>query len=289
MFQKNLFLWLVSGLRHTPFLWRIPQYLLNLKVENQQLRNYMHELILFDTSTAAEKNQGKLDGKDLPLPPGVLRFLVAATDNAEWFLESGKKGMDTVFEMLERSKIEPSKILRMLDFGCGCGRVVRHFKGKLNAEIYGTDFNGFAINWCQKNLNFAHFDVNKLAPPMRYKDSTFDLIYAFSVFTHMTEGLQISWMQEMRRVLNPGGYLLVTLQGDSYLKNLSKQEQNEYQKGHMIVVQQQLEGSNYCSAFHPEKYTRLTFAKGFLVLDFVPKGARGNPTQDIYLLQKPMT
>ena len=37
--------------------------------------------------------------------------------------------------------------------------------------------------------------------------------YTFSVFTHLSEALQVSWLAELSRVLKPGGYLLLTTVG----------------------------------------------------------------------------
>ena len=45
-------------------------------------------------------------------------------------------------------------------------------------------------------------------------------------------------------------------------------------------------GSNLCSVFHPTKWVRERLARGFTVVDFLPEGAKGNPTQDLYVLQK---
>jgi hypothetical protein len=45
-------------------------------------------------------------------------------------------------------------------------------------------------------------------------------------------------------------------------------------------------GTNLCSAYHPERYLRDTFAQGFAFLELEPEGARGNPTQDLVLLRK---
>jgi hypothetical protein len=47
-----------------------------------------------------------------------------------------------------------------------------------------------------------------------------------------------------------------------------------------------LPGSNLCSAYHPEEYLRETLAHGFELVDLEEEGARGNPTQDLVVLQK---
>jgi hypothetical protein len=43
-----------------------------------------------------------------------------------------------------------------------------------------------------------------------------DCIYAISVFTHLSAELQDLWMKELRRIVRPGGHLLITTHGESF-------------------------------------------------------------------------
>ena len=83
----------------------------------------------------------------------------------------------------------------MLDFGCGCGRVTRWWRD-FNGTVAGSDVSRPAIEWCRANLPFARFELNALAPPLVFEDETFDLVYALSVFTHLTAELQLAWRDE---------------------------------------------------------------------------------------------
>ena len=73
----------------------------------------------------------------------------------------------------------------MLDFGCGCGRVIRNWRSLDRTDIYGSDYNHELIAECGRNLHFAHFESNDLAPTLRHESDKFDLIFALSVFTHL--------------------------------------------------------------------------------------------------------
>ena len=125
-----------------------------------------------------------------------------------------------------------------------------------------------------------------MEPPLPYSDASFDLIYAFSVFTHLTEPLQHLWMAEMRRVLRPGGYLLFSTHGDRFVGCLSPADRASYDAGKLVVTSQQDVGMNSCASYHPERYVREELARRFAVLDFVPAGALGNFPQDAWLLQR---
>jgi SAM-dependent methyltransferase len=173
----------------------------------------------------------------------------------------------------------------ILDFGCGCGRVLRHFADS-GVEVHGTDLNPKLVAWCRRRLRFATFASNGLCPPLAYDDGRFGLVYALSVFTHLPETLQDAWMQELRRVLRPGGHLLLTTHGEHYLEELTEDERRRFQAGALVLRRDDRPGSNVCGAYHPESYVRERLARGFSVVEFVPKGALGNPWQDRWLLRR---
>jgi SAM-dependent methyltransferase len=215
-----------------------------------------------------------------PLPPRRLMVRVAGTADADWFLRAGRAGYDAIAAHAPLAQIHD-----VLDFGCGCGRVTRYFHD-FAGNVAGSDVSTDAIAWCRANLGFARFEANGLAPPLAFDGDSFDLVYALSVFTHLTSDLQLAWRDELRRVLRPGGRLLITTHGGSYVPRLDAEERARFDAGELVVRWGEVVGSNLCSAYHPERYLRETFANGFAFLELEPEGARGNPTQDLVLLQK---
>jgi SAM-dependent methyltransferase len=215
-----------------------------------------------------------------PLPPRRLMVRVAGTADADWFLRAGRAGYDAI-----AAHVPLAEIGDVLDFGCGCGRVTRYFND-FTGNVAGSDVSVDAIEWCRANLGFARFEANGLAPPLAFDDASFDLVYALSVFTHLTADLQVAWRDELRRVLRPEGRLLITTHGRSYVPRLDAEERKRFESGELVVRWGEVAGSNLCSAYHPEPYVRSTLADGFAFLELEPEGARGNPTQDLVLLQK---
>jgi SAM-dependent methyltransferase len=60
--------------------------------------------------------------------------------------------------------------------------------------------------------------VNDLEPPLRFaEEDSFDLVTAASVFTHIPLDLQRRWLEEIRRILRPGGYFLCTVAGAHHI------------------------------------------------------------------------
>ncbi len=100
---------------------------------------------------------------------------------------------------------------RVLDFGCGAGRILRHFLAEAgSAEIWGSDIDRPSIEWLQANLcPPLHATLNDEEPPLPFDDGCFDLVWAYSVFTHLTESWS-RWACELHRVLADGGLLIAT-------------------------------------------------------------------------------
>ena len=208
---------------------------------------------------------------------------VAGTADGDWFLRSGRAAFDAI-----AAHVHVNDTDAVLDFGCGCGRVLRYWSGHPGL-VAGSDRDAGAVKWCRANLPFARVDGNALAPPLPYENESFDLVYALSVFTHLTEELQGAWRDEVHRVLRPGGRLLLSTHGASYLPRLEPDERARFERGELVVRWSELPGSNLCSAYHPEQYLRDVLATGFDVLAIVPEGALGNPTQDLVVLQRPVS
>jgi len=248
----------------------------------REVRNRRWEREFAEGNRAFLKD-GPPDG--LPVPPVSLRILVAASPDIPWFFESGRRGAETVRGMLEKNGIALANVLPLLDFGCGCGRTLRHFKD-VGDGVYGTDYEQRLVNWCRDHLPFGHYAVNSLAPPLPFADATFGLVYAFSVFTHLPDDLQMPWMEELRRVVRPGGYVIFSTHGVRYAPELPPPDRERFSAGELVVVRDDSPGSNFCGAYHPEQWVRRHMTAGFEVVDFVPEGAAGNPWQDAWLLRR---
>jgi SAM-dependent methyltransferase len=221
----------------------------------------------------------------LPVPPTPLRILVAASPDIAWFIDSGRRGADSIRAVLERHAIPLDRSTPLLDFGCGCGRITRHFAW-LGPAVHGTDLNPSLVAWCRRHLTFGHFDVNGLGPPLPFTDGQFALAYALSVFTHLPETLQMDWMEELRRVVRPGGHVVITTHGVRYLDELSDADRVRFASGELVIRRDDRPGSNVCGAYHPERYVREHLARGLTVVEFVAEGAAGNPHQDLWLLRR---
>jgi SAM-dependent methyltransferase len=241
---------------------------------------------LYERARALRARNGRAERDGLALPPARLRLVVGGTADAGWFLESGRATAETIRAAASRHGVDLDKIARLLDFGCGCGRVTRHWR-TLGAVLHGSDYNPDLVDWCRLNLAFATFTTNRLTPPLPFSSESFDVAHAVSVLTHLPEDLQHAWLAELRRVLRPRGLLIVTTHGDRYLGRLNDEERDSYARGELVVRWESVAGTNLCTAFHPERYVRERLVgDGLELLEFAPDGAVGTPDQDLIVLRR---
>jgi SAM-dependent methyltransferase len=155
-----------------------------------------------------------------PFPPLPLRQTVGIEDLAFFDNPTGA--------LIFGEDVAPERYRRVLDFGCGCGRVARQLlmQGAHRPEYYlGLDLHRPSIDWCAADLSafdpkfeFQHLDIfnaglNPLGKrhPIRFSDrGPFSLVNAHSVFTHILEPEVGFYFDQCVRALEPGGVLRAT-------------------------------------------------------------------------------
>jgi len=177
---------------------------------------------------------------------------------------------------------------RILDWGCGPARIVRHLPVLLpHADIFGTDYNEEYINWCQRELDKIKFSVNGIDPPTNYSDSFFDAIIGVSIFTHLSEASHISWINELYRIAKPAGIIFLTTQGVAYRTKLTAAERSQFDRGYLVTRRYIKEGSRLFSTFQPPEFIKRILADRFEVVEFFPGITNDNePAQDQWVLKK---
>src|SRR5437763_16389304 len=90
------------------------------------------------------------DGFAMPSP--YLVYLVTGQFDLEAFYQNGKLGADCIKAILSKNGFDINDFHSILDFGCGCGRVLRHWKTPKGPTLYGSDYNARLVKWCRNAL-----------------------------------------------------------------------------------------------------------------------------------------
>lgn len=228
----------------------------------------------------------------LAIPPPRLRVLVAGTADLDRFLDSGEAQAGYLRELVGRVGCPLAEMNAILDFGCGCGRIARWFSDLPRSRIDACDYNDELVGWCDENLDFVHARRTELAPPLPYPPASFDFAYAFSVFTHLSVELASDWLDELGRVVRPGGLMWFTIHGESYRDRLLPEQRDRFDAGEIVVWLPEIEGTNICGAYWPPSAVPQMLGRTFEIVEhFDPQAQpltaqRANLAHDAYLVRR---
>ena len=163
----------------------------------------------------------------LPIPPAHL-WLGYGNTEQRW-IESGRIDVQKMLDLVRDSGLDPASTARILDFGCGAGRLTRHLQFLAEGrEIFGVDVSAEHIKWCQANLAPPfRFATTTTIPHLPFEDKSFGLICCGSVFTHIDD-LAEAWLLELGRILAPDGRLYVTIHDNHTIQLLEGRERNHW-------------------------------------------------------------
>lgn len=213
--------------------------------------------------------------QEFPLPPLELANRVgcldAAADPWQRYAELGAQTHDSILAALPGDWTFEGK--RVLDFGCGAGRTLRHFVADADkAEFWGCDIHEPSVAWLQEHLSPPlRVFRNTPAPPLDVADGSFDLVYALSVFTHLAD-TWAQWLTELHRILVPEGLLLVTFIGEGAIDWISNEEWREERIGMNVLKYAQSWDLGGPMVAHSPWWIRAHWGRQFDIVDLHPSG-----------------
>ncbi|PSB52787.1 hypothetical protein C7B67_05600 [filamentous cyanobacterium Phorm 6] len=160
-----------------------------------------------------------VDGIEMPgFPPEELQ--------RQFVGMSGQQALNEAFNFYSEIKRYLGKLglklgreSRILDFGCGWGRIIRFFLKDVAAEnLYGIDVDSEMTQLCINTVKHGNYSAIQPLPPLELSDGCFDIVYAYSVFSHLAEPVHIKWVEEFSRILKPGGIFVATTQARSFIE-----------------------------------------------------------------------
>jgi SAM-dependent methyltransferase len=107
---------------------------------------------------------------------------------------------------------------RVLDFGCGWGRLTRFLaRDVAPGRLYGCDPAQMILDVCRQTRVPATLARSEFVPERLPFEGPLDLAFAFSVFTHLSEPAHERALRALHAAVAPGGILVVTVRPPAYL------------------------------------------------------------------------
>ena len=140
----------------------------------------------------------------------------------KYWREKGKKNKhsDFGYKWPAIRKLVPTNFKgSILDIGCGTGKVLSEI-AELNpqAKITGIDVSKYAIKVASKKLPNSNFHLIKDGEKLPIKNNSIDFVVCLDVIEHIYDVQSI--FKEFKRILKPGGNILITTPYHGLIKNI---------------------------------------------------------------------
>jgi len=159
----------------------------------------------------------------------------------------------------------------ILDFGVGSNRICSWFPDAILDKLVGTDVNHHTIRYCSETFRGKYLPSN-MVPPLDFSDNTFDLVFSFSVFSHLDIPLARKWINELYRITKKGAVLLISTHLEWIsLNHLDNIQLIDYNKNGVLAINYQAAGkdhheSGYINIFFTKDYWKLLWEDKFKII-----------------------
>ena len=154
-------------------------------------------------------------------------------------------------------KKEKSRI-KILDIGCGVGYGLAFFASQNYKKLFGIDINRYSLKIAKERCpkaNVRYGDVIKIP----FQSNEFDLVILTEVIEHLDDPQTA--LEEIRRILNPGGILFLTTPNRMGLMGLSNGPIKFFTDGYYYKSVLRILGKLTCGPEHPKEYFAFELAK----------------------------
>lgn len=208
------------------------------------------------------------------LPPSTLRTGGPPFQDNAYYLSSAENEVRRLVRHFDFNST-----MRLLDIGCGSGRLAIGILSILGniSRYHGIDVSKPRINWCVRHISakhpdflFTHIDVeNSRYNPygqgitdgfsLPLSDGGCDIVYLYSVFSHMTIDQVDKYLEEIRRVLSESGHVFFTAFVEKDVPDMSVNPEN---------YRRRWSGPLHCVRYERSFFDQLLRTRGFFVDHF---------------------
>jgi len=231
----------------------------------------------------------------LPLPPAELQQQFFGREVPfEAFLETGRRCAGALERALAAQSLTMAGFHRVLDFGCGCARVLRHFAPLFEGrEFHGTDADTATIQWNRAHIPGVTFHQHAAEPPFPFTEREFDCVWSITAFSRLSEASAVRWLYHLQQVLRPGGIALISVHGlfrfseDVARGCIRPEAARQFDTRGFTFVDAAGDPRLpdwYQHAFMTEDFARGLFCEHFDVLDYLARGIMDR--EDLLVLRR---
>ena len=195
------------------------------------------------------------------LPREMQQHTYAIMDEVEgshWWFVGRRAILESFLKSIVSKLRTPNSELHILDVGCGTGANIEMLSNYGQAE--GVDVSEDALAFCrERGLEKVRLGAGEELP---YEAGEFDLVTAFDVVEHMDDDL--AGIREMRRVLRPGGRVLLFVPTFMFLWGLQDDVSNHRRRYRLPELSRVLEEAGF--EIERMTYANITFFLPILIV-----------------------
>lgn len=173
---------------------------------------------------------------ELPTTSGILHA-AAGYDFLMWLVHFGRERAFRE-DVLQLAALAPGE--SVLDVGCGTGTLAIAAKREIGStgSVYGVDASTEMIARARAKAKKRHLDVafeNAVAEALPFPDARFDVVLSTIMLHHLPRKARQQAAREIRRVLKPGGRVVIVDFQDSGKRNGFIQHFRRHRHGHVKI------------------------------------------------------
>lgn len=183
----------------------------------------------------------------------------------ELYFIDGQIAAKEIIDYYHLYSTNKTNITYVLDWGCGVGRVIQHIPIILpNAICYGADINKKRIEWNRLHISNVLFDLIEYKQ-LPYPSSFFNLVFGFSVLTHIHNSEQQFWLRELKRIMQSGAVAIISTHGIHYYHQLSAKEQQTITSCGSLTNEYKNDGHHLMATYNDPTAFRVLLEQFFII------------------------
>jgi SAM-dependent methyltransferase len=191
------------------------------------------------------------------MQPHTYAIMREVEDKHWWYVGRRRIITDFVRRICDELRAEGKREPRILDIGCGTGGNLETLSRFGDAE--GVDISAEALDFCRaRGLNNVRQGAAETLP---YKTETFEVVTGLDVVEHLDD--DVAGLREMRRVLRPGGRMLLFVPAFMFLWGVQDDVSNHRRRYTLSGLREKLEQAGM--TVERASYANITFFGPILV------------------------